>query len=373
MSDTQMLHPLFPNVRRSPYFLATLEAGASAFMAYNHMYMPISYGRAPRAEYENLTSGVALWDVGAERQTAVTGPDAVRFADFLATRDLSNLEVGQCRFTLICDEDGTIITEPIVLRPFDDTVWISHGDVDLTLWARGIAMFGDYDVSIEEPSVSPMQLQGPLSADMMVELSPGLPELAFYRCAISEIDGVRCVISRTGWSGELGFEIYPLCDREAPRVWSEVLRVGRSRSLQVAGPNLSRALERTITDTHYYVNSGMTPYESGQARLVDLDHGPFVGQEALRAAAQRSPERITVGLICDEGIDLPTMDAFWPVEDGSGNPVGIVRWAAFSFVLERSAAIALLDARVSLGDTVAMQLSDGPVGAIVTALPLTGS
>jgi aminomethyltransferase len=337
------------------------------------MYMPISYGRDPRGEYENLTSGVALWDVGAERQTAVTGPDAVRFADFLATRDLSNLEVGQCRFTLICDEDGTIMTEPIVLRPFEDTVWISHGDVDLTLWARGIAMFGKYDVSIEEPSVSPMQLQGPLSADVMVELSPDLPDLAFYRCAAAEIDGVRCVISRTGWSGELGFEIYPLSDQEASRVWNEVVRVGRSRSLQVAGPNLSRALENTITDTHYYVNSGMTPYEAGQGRLVDLDHGPFVGEEALRAAAQRTPERVTIGLVCDEGIDLPPMDAFWPVEDGSGVQVGIVRWAAFSFALERSAAIALLDVRVSPGDAVSIHLPDGDVGAIVTALPLTRS
>ena len=148
-----VIHPLFPNVRRSPYFTQTLAAGANAFMPYNHMYMPISYGRDPRDEYTALTTGVTLWDVGAERQTALSGPDAVRLADHLATRDLSAIEVGQCKFTLICDPDGQIMTEPIAIRPFEDTVWISHGDVDLTLWARGIAMNGDYDATVDEPDV----------------------------------------------------------------------------------------------------------------------------------------------------------------------------------------------------------------------------
>jgi aminomethyltransferase len=158
---------LFPNVRRSPYFTQTLAAGANAFMPYNHMYMPISYGRDPRDEYTALTTGVTLWDVGAERQTGLTGPDAVHLADHLATRDLSAIELGQCKFTLICDPEGQIMTEPIVIRPLEDTVWISHGDVDLTLWARGIAMNGDYDATVHEPDVAPMQLQGPRSVDVI--------------------------------------------------------------------------------------------------------------------------------------------------------------------------------------------------------------
>jgi aminomethyltransferase len=373
VTQTDVLHPLFPNVRRSPYFDATLAAGASAFMVYNHMYMPIFYGRDPREEYENLTGGVALWDVAVERQTAVTGPDALRFADFLATRDLSSLEVGQCRFTLICDEDGTIMTEPIVLRPFADTVWISHGDVDLTLWARGISMFGSFDVTVAEPQVSPMQLQGPLSAEILAEISPGTQDLAFYRNVVSEIAGVRCVVSRTGWSGELGYEIYPLADADAPRVWRKIVDAGSTRELQIAGPNLSRALEKTITDTHYFVNSDMTPYEAGQGRLVDIDHGPFVGQDALRVAATREPTRITIGLVCEAGVVFPPLAEFWPVESPSGDSVGIVRWAAYSFALERSAAIALLDAGVSPGDAVVIQLPDGPTPAVVTALPLVGS
>jgi glycine cleavage system aminomethyltransferase T/ketosteroid isomerase-like protein len=282
-------HPLFPNVRRSPYFAETLAAGASAFMPYNHMYMPISYGRDPRDEYTALTTRVTLWDVGAERQTALTGRDAVRLADHLATRDLSAIEVGQCRFTLICDPEGLIMTEPIVIRPFADTVWISHGDVDLTLWARGLAISGGYDATVHEPDVAPMQLQGPRSVDVINAVTPDVDGLAFYRARETSIAGVPCIVTRTGWSREHGYEIYPLSSGNATRVWTALRDAGEEHDLMVIGPNLSRALEGAITDTHYYVNSGMNPYEAGQGRLVDLDHGPFVGQEALRAGRRAVP------------------------------------------------------------------------------------
>jgi len=167
MTTTAIRHPLFPNVRRSPYFADTAAAGAIAFMVYNHMYMPISYGRDPREEYEALTTGVTLWDVGAERQTAITGPDARRLADYLATRDLSELALGACRFTLICDDAGQIMTEPIVLHPFEDMFWISHGDVDLTLWARATAIHGRFDVTVDEPDVAP-----DLEDELAVEVLP---------------------------------------------------------------------------------------------------------------------------------------------------------------------------------------------------------
>ncbi|MDX6565856.1 MAG: hypothetical protein QOE10_1518 [Gaiellales bacterium] len=371
MTTTAIRHPLFPNVRRSPYFADTVAAGAIAFMVYNHMYMPISYGRDPREEYEALTTGVTLWDVGAERQTAITGPDARRLADYLATRDLSELALGACRFTLICDDAGQIMTEPIVLHPFENTFWISHGDVDLTLWARATAIHGGFDVTVDEPDVAPMQVQGPRSAELIGALCPAASGLAFYRNVATEIGGDPCVVSRTGWSGELGYEIYPLSSAGGLRIWRAVVEAGSGHELLIIGPNLSRAVERGITDNHYFVNSGMNPYESGQGRLVDLDHGPFVGQEALRRAAATSPARTTVGLVCDEGAQLPPMAEFWPVQDERGVQVGVVRWAAYSYRLDRAAGIALVVAPREVGERVRIQHPDGVVGAVVATLPLT--
>jgi aminomethyltransferase len=367
---TRLAHPLFPNVRRSPYHRLTLEAGAVAFMVYNHMYMPISYGRHPAVEYQALVEAVTLWDVGAERQTALVGPDALRLADFLTTRDLSSMEVGQCRFTLVCDDDGLVMTEPIVLRPFEDTVWISHGDIDLTLWARGLAASDAYRVRVGEPEVSPMQLQGPRSLDIMAELAPGTEELAFYRCRVVEVAGVRCVVSRTGWSGEMGFEVYPLSDAGAVDVWRALASAGERHKLLITGPNLSRALERGITDTHYYVNSDMNPFEAGRERLVDIDHGPFVGQAALRRALGNGVRRSTAALVCEPDVELPPLEEFWPVEDGDGERIGLVRWAAHSYALGRAAAIALLDGSPAPGTPVRIRHPGGTVPAVVAELPL---
>jgi len=141
---------LHPTIRRSPYFERTLRAGACDFMVYNHTYMPMDYGRDPRADYAALLERVTLWDVGAERQAELRGPGALALADHLAPRQLSDLGVGECRYTPVCDPAGTIMCECIVLRPAEDVVWFSHSDVDLTLWATGVALARGDDVTVAE-------------------------------------------------------------------------------------------------------------------------------------------------------------------------------------------------------------------------------
>jgi glycine cleavage system aminomethyltransferase T len=361
--------PLFPNVRRSPYFERTQDAGALEFMVYNHMYMPIVYARDPRAEYEALQSRVCLWDVGAERQTELRGPDAVRFANHLCTRDLRELAVGRCRFTMVCDHRGAIMTEPIVLRPWEDVVWISHGDVDLTLWARGLAAGQGFDVTVSEPDVAPMQVQGPKSLELLRELSPDVETLGYYHCTVTRVAGVDAVVSRTGWNKNLGFEVYPLDDAGALRIWDAVVEAGAPHDLMIAGPNLSLAVEQGITDNHYYVNSGMTPFEAGAGRLVDLDSAPFVGSDALAAPGAAEPERHTMGLLL-EG-PPGRMEAFWPIE-WRGAAAGEVRWAAYSYALEREIAIAILPRACAAGEEVVVHAPAGAIAARVASVPLVG-
>ncbi len=165
--------PLSYTVRRSPYFERTLAAGALGFMVYNHTYMPIDYGRDPVVEYRAITEGVTLWDVGAERQAQLRGPDALSFADYLSPRDLLDLAVGRCRFSPVCDPRGQIMADCIVLRPFEDTVWYSHSDCDISLWAYGLALARGARVEVEEADVAPLQLQGPLAAAVLEPLYDG--------------------------------------------------------------------------------------------------------------------------------------------------------------------------------------------------------
>jgi aminomethyltransferase len=337
-------------------------------MVYNHMYMPIAYGRDPALDYRALTEAVTLWDVGAERQTELRGPDALRLADYLCTRDLRELAVGKCRYTLVCDERGQIMSEPIVLRPWPDVVWISHGDTDITLWAAAIAAHGGYDAQVGEPDVAPLQVQGPQSQNMLAAVTDAVADLESFGCRATQVAGVDAVVSRTGWSRELGYEIYPLSSERALELWAALLAAGEPHGLLVTGPNLSRAVEQGITDTHYAVNSGANPFETGSGRFVDLDGDDFVGRAALREAS-RDVRRHTLGLVVDEGGGLPRMETFWPVRDEHGE-AGIVRWAAHSYALERDAAIALLDVRVEAGDTVTIEHEHGSTAATAATLPL---
>jgi glycine cleavage system aminomethyltransferase T len=369
MDSTEPVHrraPMHPNVRRSPYFSETERAGAVEYMVYNHMYMPIAYARDPAEDYRAITEAVTLWDVGAERQTELRGPDALRLADFLCTRDLSGLDDGRCRYTLVCDPEGAIMTEPIVLRPWPDVVWISHGDVDLTLWARAIADHAGYDAAVSEPDVAPLQVQGPRSPEVLAAICDDAAALASFACAVTEVAGIPAVVSRTGWSREMGFEIYPLASDRAVELWQAIERAGTPHGLLVSGPNLSRAVEQGITDTHLAVNSGMNPFEAGSGAFVDLEAGPFVGRDALRRAAAAPARRHTRGLVA-EG-PLPRMETFWPVTDAAGE-AGLVRWAAHSYALDADVGIALLDARVELGDTVSIDHGTGTTPARVVSVP----
>lgn len=370
--DTRPLRPqertrLYPITRRSPYWEGTVAQGVADFMIYNHVYFPLIYKHSPAEEYVALTERVTLWDVGCERQTELRGPDALKLAQYLTTRDLSKLKTGDCKYTICCDPDGQILCDPVLLKPFDDVIWLSHGDVDLTLWARGIALAGGFDVQVCEPDVAPLQVQGPQSLALLQKLvEVPLDNLGFYKCMRNVVAGVDAIVSRTGWSGGLGFEIFPLSSAKAMHLWNSILVAGKEFDIKVIGPNLNRALEKGVTDTAYYTNSGQNPYEAGHGRLVNLDKGDFVGREALQKIAADGPARKTVGLFVDG--DLPLLEWYWPTEV-NGTKVGEVRWAAHSFALDRSVAMAVVDQSVELGSSVTVEHSLGRVKATVTTIP----
>ncbi len=366
---TREREPLSYTVRRSPYFERTLAAGALGFMVYNHTYMPIDYGRDPVEEYRAITQGVTLWDVGAERQAQLRGPDALSFADYLSPRDLLDLAVGRCRFSPVCDPRGQVMADCIVLRPFEDTVWYSHSDCDISLWAYGLALARGARVEVEEADVAPLQLQGPLAATVLAPLYDGdLAALRRFDCAPVDVAGVPCVVSNTGWSKEAGFEIYPLGSDRCLELWDAIAAAGEPHGLLVTGPNITRAVEQGITDTQYKMNSGMTALEAGLESMLQLDGDDFMGRDALLAERARGSARRTIGLVA-AGEPVPFLEDFWPVLDAGGNDVGVARWAVFSYALEQNIAIALVDAAVGDADELVLRAPDGDRAARVHPIP----
>ena len=373
--DTRPLHPeerqyVWAMNRRTPYWEATVAAKCKEWSVYNNMYFPMIYSRTPYEDYCALLEGVTLWDVGLERQTQLRGPDAHAFLDYLCCRDMSGMQVGDCRYGLICDDHGKIMGDPVVLWPSEDTIWISHGNTDITLWARGIVMGSDWDVEVSEPDVAPLQLQGPLALGVMQKLcDDDLDSMKNYSCIVTEVAGQAAVVSRTGWSGGYGFEIFPYFSNKALELWNAILEAGAEFGIKVTGPIVGRAVERGVTDSGYYNNSGMSPLEDLSARLVDIDKkADFIGKQALQRIRAQGIERKSVGLLFRD--DVPRLEWFWDLRDARGNP-GEVRWAIYSFALKQYIGIAVVDRAVETGEILVIDHPRGSCEAEVTSVPFT--
>ena len=320
-----------PWYRKSPYFEATLRYGCSAFDIYNHTYLPAYYDE-PVNEYWHLLNAVTIWDVGVERQVEITGPDAFAFTSMLTPRNLSDCAVGQCRYVVITDQDGGIVNDPVLLRVEPDRFWLSAADSDLLLWAKGVAVNSGMDVSIDEPDVWPLQVQGPRSKEVIQKLfDDDVMSLRYYHCAEAEVDGIPVVVSRTGWTGEVGYEIYLRDSSRGDELWEKVMAAGKPHDIRPIAPCEARRIEAGI----YNYRSDMTlennPFEvSGLERLVDLDkEGGFIGRDALARIKAEGVSRKLVGVRI-EGEPLPVELAEpWPVLQ-AGRVVGRVTDAIWS-------------------------------------------
>ena len=181
--------PLSARLRKSPYFERVLEAGVAEFTVYNRMLMPIGFREGPDVEYEALTKNAAIWDVAAERQVQLKGPDAGKLAQLLTCRDVTDLDVGKCVYAIMTDGDGVVINDPVLLKLDDNLFWFSIADSDILLWAKGVAVGQSYDVEVTEPDVSPLAVQGPKSKKILSALygKEVVNSLKYFGFALTEI------------------------------------------------------------------------------------------------------------------------------------------------------------------------------------------
>ena len=341
---------LYPRLRKSPYFYASRELGVQRYSVYNHTYHPRHYGD-PVAEYWHLLNAVTMWDVGVERQIEISGPDAFDFTNMMVPRDMTKCAVRQAKYVFVTAPDGGIINDPVLLRLEEDRFWLSLADSDVGLWAQGLAVNSGMDVTIREVDVAPVQIQGPRSKEVMVELfGAGILDIPYYFMSQDlELDGMRVVVSRTGYTSELGYEIY-LRDATAngQKLWNLVLEAGRQHDLRVIGPCHIRRIEGGILAFGCDIWYDTNPFEvdMGYTWMVDLDQdADFIGKQALQLIASKGPRRKLVGVEIDgpslgSFIDNEMIDVF-PVFDG-GQRIGNVTSACYSPRLEKNIGFAML-------------------------------
>jgi glycine cleavage system aminomethyltransferase T len=373
-------HPeilLYTRIRKSPYFYASRRHGVQLYSVYNHTYHPRHYGD-PVEEYWQLLNGVTLWDVGVERQVEISGPDAFDFTNLLVARDLNKCQVEQCKYVFLCLPDGGIIHDPVLLRVEENRFLLSLADSDVELWARGVAHGSDYDVTIKEVDVAPVQVQGPKSKDVLVDLfGESILEIPYYFLRHFELDGMDVLVSRTGYTGELGYEIYlGEATRNAARLWDAVLEAGRPHDLAVIGPCHIRRIEGGIlalgADMWYDTN----PYEVGMGYdwMVDLEQtDDFIGKPALERIKQEGVKRKLAGVeIAGAGLGAyndGSMIDFFPVHH-RGEDVGKVTSACHSPRLEKNIGYAMVPIELAaLGTELQVDVAGDMRDAVVVQMP----
>ena len=307
------------------------------------MYIPRDFGD-PVQNFWNLVNEAILCDVAVERQVEITGPDAARFTQYLSCRDLSNCDVGQCKYVLITDQDGGIINDPILLKLAEDHFWLSIADSDVLLWARGVAATANMDVQICEPDVSPLQLQGPKSRDILRTAFGDAPaELKYYRFMEYDWNGVPLIISRTGWSSELGYEIFLRDGGKGDALWEHLMAVGGPMGLHPGHTSSIRRIEAAMLSYHADMTLENNPFEMGMDRLVDLDmEADFVSKAALKRIKAAGISQLQVGLAFDGPPISGSNDENWPVMVDDA-VVGKITSAIYSPRLEQNIALAIVE------------------------------
>ena len=357
-------------IRKSPYFDATVRWGAQGFSVYNHMYIPRDFGD-PEQNFWTLVNDAILCDVAVERQVEITGPDAARFVQLLTPRDLSKMAVGQCKYILITNAQGGILNDPILLRLAENHFWISLADSDILLWAQGVAVHSGLDVTITEPDVSPLQLQGPKSGLIMQDLfGPDIADLRYYWLREMDLDGISLIVSRTGWSSELGYEIYLRDSAHGDALWERIMAAGLPHGLKPGHTSSIRRIEGGMLSYHADADINTNPYELGLGRLVNLDiEADFIGKAALAQIHAEGPKRQQIGLVLDCAPLSGPNTRFWPITQ-NGAVIGKVTSAVYSPRLQKNIALAMVDtAAAVLGAQVEVTTGSGVVGAQVVERP----
>ena len=334
-------------IRKSPFFDATVKWGAKDFSVYNHMYIPRDFGN-PEQNFWNLINDAILCDVAVERQVQVKGPDASKFVQMMTPRDLSTMQVGQCKYVILINQNGGVLNDPILLKVSEDKYWFSLADSDILLWAQGLAANGDYNVEISEPDVSPLQLQGPKSRDIMIKIfGDQIADLKYYWFKQFAFNNTELIISRTGWSSELGYEIFLTDSKVGNDLYEHIMKIGDPMGLKPGHTSTIRRIEGGMLSYHADMTINTNPLELGMDKFIDLNSDfDFIGKDALIKIKNDGIKRKQVGLYLDnKRMDGPNT-RFWNLIYNN-KIVGKITSAVYSPRLEQNIALAMVDIKYS--------------------------
>ncbi|MGB0383929.1 MAG: aminomethyltransferase family protein [Ardenticatenaceae bacterium] len=297
MAGTEL--KIISSCARSPFFKCTRDRTVN-YGECSGRLTPLSLGRSKVEEYWTLRTAAGLYDV-PERPLEIRGPDAVGFLNRMFTRPIETLRVNRGRYALLCDHRGGMVCDGVLFRLEEQRFWYVHADGAIYTWMMAFA--DGYDIEIVDPNSWALQIQGPRALDILEACcDDGAPKkFRYFHCAQVKMGGQPVLISRTGWTGELGFEIYNLEPNvDGPALWTHLVESGRDFGMLECGTlgMNCRRIEAGILNYGTDMNDKTTPYDMGLGQFVELDQHDFVGRDALAGADKRT--RFT-GFKCPKG------------------------------------------------------------------------
>jgi len=308
------------------------------FGCYCNRFYPISFGEDVIEQYWKLRREVLLFDV-PEKPLDIKGVDAVTLLNRVFTRRVDALKTGRAHYAIACTPQGGIQMDGVLIRLADDHFWYVQANGEFESWL--VALGDGLDVSVADPKSRVLQVQGPLSLEILQALNKekNIDGFGYFHTAFFDFAGQKLLVSRTGWTGELGFEIYSNCLTETDHLtlWDYIIETGKDYGLQNTALEVMgiRRIEAGILDYSTDIDASMTPFDIGLERFVDFSKDEFVGKQALEKTCR---ENRLFGVTSDIGVPQVGNHVF-----DQQKKVGEVRVGDWSPTLEKGIGYVFFD------------------------------
>ncbi len=367
------MHPkiaISRRLRSTPWTSRLQQQGVKGFTVYNHMLLPTEF-ESVEADYWHLCEHVQVWDVGAERQVEIIGPDASKLVQWMTPRDITKTVVGQCVYLPLADENGKLINDPVGLKLDDQHWWLSVADSDVWLWAKGLATGAKLDVTICEPEVWPLAVQGPKAETLMARVfGDAVKDIRFFRFAKLDYQGHAFIVARSGWSKQGGFEVYVDDATQGQALYDDLFAQGEDLNVGPGCPNLIERLESGLLSYGNDMDFSHSPLESGLGGFLHLDADlDSLSMAALRRERDAGPTKKIVGLVVPAPYgELPIAERpFSSRHDDDCNFIGSQVWSPR---YKHQLASAMISSDLLVDDTITIDMLDGSqVEARITSIP----
>ena len=335
------------------------------YCVYNRRLMAVSFETKTNEEgYWNLRKTAGTLHTG-ENTIEINGPDSTKLLDLIFTRNIHKTKINKCSYQIACYQDGGIITDGVLLKLSDDRYWYAQADGDLFSWIKAHSLNFDANVFVPKNFIS--QVQGPNSLKILKELiDVNIDEFKYYNHAEFNICGENIIISRTGYTNELGWEIYFEEHHDYHKIWNKINEIGEKYGIGSSGLDSfePRRIEAGILNAGSDFNETNNPFQIGLGTLVDLSKDNFIGKEAL---LNSSKETYLLGLQCDNGTPKWKGNVY-----KNSIHIGNITCGAYSpFLLKGVGYVYFKDSIEEINSTVQIECIDGSLqDAVVVKLPM---